>query len=809
MYTLLINGDAESTGTIYRLSLQKLENEPLQTQTIDPLQDVFGTISAVQPEAIWHFDSHAGEAIYVRLEALSGNLAPVLMLWGPDNRPLVEGVREYSTNGVQVYLLLPAAPSTGTYQIVVGRDGGAAGNTSGDYRLMLRTRQVTAKAASAIDVAFDQPVSGFIDGANSKQYAFQGLAGEVVALAAQSESAELSLSLEKEDGTPLDMPGMITGSETGIPALMLPDSGRYIVTLTSKDAADYVFVATRQPRDLPSGQPTRELEIDRSFIGDITDPTQLTYWTFSGSAGDVLNLSVDATGSSLRTSVTLYGPRGYVANAVQPFDARVVTLGPVRLPDDGEYHVVVGAWPGFAGDPVGRYVVRVERAEAGVSGSQGGMVVVGQSVTGGLIHEDAQDTWTFAGSAGEVVDIFAEQTRGDDSLAMQLLAPAGNVLATSEPSTTYLGAEIRSVRLPETGTYQIAVASELNNAHSASIEYRLTIARNQTPIVASMSGAQGIAFGQELEGLLSSESNPQAWVFFGHAGDRINVQVNPETEGLTPVLYLLRPDGDVLRTDTGLIAGASVIISGVVLPEDGFFGLVVGGRFEDAAEASGHYSIRLDRLAAGAAYQGILKDQATARLTPGAPIHEWTFSPEYPGNYAIRVTASGGMLPGLSVTSVDGMHNVGTSDDQGRVVAVVHLDAAESYAVVVTGGPVITTLIPYTIAAAPATTITGGGDLSSGVSNVGRINADFAANEWRVSGSGGQLTVEAQSLTSRFFPSVSVFDANGLMIAEAAAGENGSANLVVEAPAGGNIKVVVSGGDEHTEGDYVITVTAG
>jgi hypothetical protein len=808
IYTLLVTGDAGSTGRIYRLSLQRFEGEPSPAQTISPLQDVFGTINAVHPAETWRFDSQAGEAIYVRLGTLSGDLAPVLMVWGPDNRPLMEGVREYTSDGVQVSLSLPAAPSTGTYQIVVGREGGAVGSTSGNYRLMLRARQITAEAATAVDVAFDQPVSDFIDGANPKQYAFQGLAGEVVAIVAQSDSAELSLSLETEDGTPLATPGLIIGSETGIPAFVLPDSGRYIVTLTSQEAADYVLVATSQPRNLPSDEPTRELEIDRSFIGDITDPTRLTYWTFSGRAGDVLNFNVDATGSPLRASVTLYGPRGYVSNVVQSPDERVVTLGPVRLPDDGMYHVVIGAWPGIAGDPGGRYMIWVERAEAGISGSQGGVLVIGQTVSGGLIAEDAQDTWTFDGQAGAVVDIFAEQTHGDDSLVMQLLAPAGNLLATSQPGTTYLGAEIRSVRLPETGTYQIVVSGELNGASAASIEYRLAVVSNQTSVVASMSEGQGIAYGQEREGAFDAGSNSQAWVFFGHAGERINVQVKPESEELIPTLYLLGPQGDVLRAETGLLAGRPVTISGLVLPENGFFGLVVSGRLESAAGASVPYSIALDLLTAGAQFQGVLEGQSTARLTSSAPIHEWTFSPTYSGDYVVQVTPSGGNLPGLSVTSGDTLRSVGSPDEQGRVTTVVRLEAYVSYSVVVTGGPAVTTQIPYTIAVAPAASVSGGGDLLSGVSNVGRIDPAYAANEWRVMGDVGQLAVEVQRISGEFLPSVSVFDADGLLIAEAASVENGYVSLTADTSAEGNYRIVVSGGDERTEGDYVITVTA-
>jgi hypothetical protein len=109
----------------------------------------------------------------------------------------------------------------------------------------------------------------------------------------------------------------------------------------------------------------------------------------------------------------------------------------------------------------------------------------------------------------------------------------------------------------------------------------------------------------------------------------------------------------------------------------------------------------------------------------------------------------------------------------------------------------------------PATILTGGGELPTGVSNVGRINQDYPANEWRITSGAGQVTIEVQGIQGDFLPVVSVFDANGLLIAEATADESGNVNLVAEMPAEGRYNIVVSSVDENAAGDYTIAFMPG
>jgi hypothetical protein len=807
VYTLLVTGSEGAPGTPYRLSLLPVEPDGASVPTLAFLHDVFGTISDVRFVERWQFEAQAGETLFIRLAATSGDLEPVLMLWDPDGRPLMAGVRDKIASGIQ-FGLSATAPSSGTYQVVVGREGGQAGRTSGSYRLMLRRKQITSQAARAADVAFDQPVFDFMNSAVPKHYAFQGLAGDVVAVAVQAEegSAAPSLSLELEDGTTAGISIFMSAGETGIPAFVLPEDGRYIVTLTSEETVSYSFVVSRRIREVPSGDAARELGRGRNLGAEVVDPTRPTYWTFDGGAGEVLVFTVDTSNSRLRADVTLYGARGYVANAVQAGESRVTTLGPVRLPEDGEYLLVVGAWPGMAGDSTGRYAVRVDSADPGVSGSEGGQVVKGQVVSGGLIPGDAQDIWTFTGKAGEVVDILAEQTRGDDSLALELIASDETVLAVSQPGVAYLGAEIRFATLPETGIYRVVVRGELNGLEDTSIEYRLSLFQNQSPMVASLGTAQGIVYGETQSGTLISGAEYQSWAFFGRSGERIRVEITPDGPSLTPALYLLGPGGYVVCAETGALAGVPLLMSGVVLPDDGFYGLVVGGSLADPA-MEGHYTILLEHMAAGAQWQGTLEGQAEARWTLSAPVHEWTLSPVYAGDYVVQVV-SPGVRPNLLIMSADGgVQGTGSADGQGRVAAAVRMEQGRSYAVIVSGDPAVTAQSRYVVTVLPASVTTSGGDLMSGETNVGRINQDHLADEWRVTGRAGQLTVGVRRTSGNLLPSVSVFNENGILIAQAAADDGGAVDVVVQLPGEGRYSVVVSQQDgSRTAGDYAVAV---
>lgn len=801
-YLVIVTDHAATLGTVYRLFIQPAEVFDADAREIDLLQDGFGTITDVQPREEWRFDAYAGDSLSLRVTALDGDLQPTLMLWDANGRPLMEGLPDSSGETAQVSLSNALIAESGTYRVTVSRPGGAAGSTTGSYRLLLRRHPISVRAALATDIAFDTEINGFA-GANPGLFAFNGLAGDIIAVSARmwSGNSVPRLALEDERGMRLDAPVVTTDGETSVSAFVLPEDGRYVLVL-SGNAGTYTLAVCRRSRDLPDGGLMRNLGRGQTFAEGINDPAVPTHWQFSAQAGEVLAFTVDTSNGGLRADVTLYGPRGVIANAVEAPGSRLTTVGPLRLPDDGDYVLVVGPWMGRTGGTTGRYSVRVETQGPDVSGSDGGHIAARKrTVTGGLVTFDDQDIWTFDGTAGEVITVRADRLPGPGTFRLTLTAPDGTELAAGEPD-----ASIRSLLLPETGVYTVSVTGQLDGEDA--VEYRLAIADVQSPVSASLRAAAGITVGDQKEGALSHALRYEAWVFFGRAGEQIASLVQPANETLAPELYVVGPGGEVLFAASNPVEGGSAVVSGLALPHTGFYGLVVGSRVAGEYQP---YTITLDRQDAGASDRGRLDDQAAGTLTQAVPAHEWTVQPAYSGDYLLRVSSLAvGETPHLFVVSAsDDLLATGTADDQGTVRALAYLSAGQTYTAVVSGGPAITQGT-YAITLEPASSATNGGDLSPDEPNVGRITDERFSDEWRIkAASAGSVTVNIIRTAGDLIAELTLYDINGLRVQRETAADDGALQATFALPAEGSYRFIVSrvdGGAGQTEGDYAITI---
>jgi hypothetical protein len=814
-YTLLITGDGSVLGAAYRLLLQPATLPEAAPQTLVPLRDEVGMITDLQPQSTWTLEAQAGETLSLRVSVLSGNLKPTLMLWGPDGRPLMEGTQERGISGPQAGIPAVIAPKSGTYRVIVGREGGASGVTAGNYRLMFRKHRISNRAASALDVAFGQQVTGALNTRQPGLYAFRAMSGDVVGISVRvvGGGPVPDLGLETEQGETVHVPVMTSQDEASISAFVLPNDGRYIVAIQGRGAIHYVFTVFRRAGEASTGSLVRNLGRGQFFSEAIVDPARPTRWIFSGSVGEVLTLTVETTGDGLRADMTLYGPQGYIGSATEQPGSRRTVFGPVRLPDDGNYALLVGPWLGPAGGSRGGYTVRVDEGKPGISGSTGGYIPAqGQVVTGGLIPEDAQDVWTFDGQAGEIVTIRAEQTYGDGLLRLKLSGADGTSLAASDPGSSFLGAEISSFVLPSSGLYSIRVNGELGD--EGHIEYQLAVLRAQNPVVASMRTARGIAYNQPQSGALAPGQGYQAWVFFGQAGERVGATVHPAGTGFAPAAYLIGTGGRILQANASLITGVDATLPDFTLPDNGFYGLVVGNAGSGPLASEAGYTVLVERTAAGAFNQGVLNGAASGQLTEAAPAHQWTLKPAHSGDFLVQVQA---MIPGkrlnLFVLSADGeVLASGVEGERGETEAMLRLEADHLYTAVVSGGPV-----PgqgqYALRLMPASVAVSSMTIASDFPNIGRIDDEHPADEWRIGGSAGQtISIQVARVSGDLAPVASLLDENNVAIQQAMAGDDGTLTLAAQLPADGTYRVLVSRVDDAagaTSGDYTIVASLG
>ncbi len=802
MYVVLIRATDAVPGTAYRLLLQTALSA-ISANRVLPGENVLGSITPGSPVQRWQFDASMGDVVAVRVNRVEGNLKPTVLITGPDGRPLAEG---YPDEEGQAYAANLIAPFDGEYTIAVSREDHLKGTTRGTYRLMLRNHPISPQAARAQEIAPGVRYTGYLDGSAPKVYTFEARAGDVVAIAIQSHAGKTppELAVETEAGQRLRLPVVSTGSERYIEALWIPDDGRYVVAVSGQSTTAYELAIHLRSPEPGEDSITRVLGRGQAFAEGINNPAEPTYWQFSGERGEVITLTVDTSRGGLRADAVLYGPSGLVGNAVERTESLAV-LGPVRLPTEGEYVLVVGAWLGTAGSTSGSYTVRLDTAEEDISGSQGGHILARQRpVTGGLTLSDPLDEWTFTGQTGEVVTIRAAHAPTNSTLRVTLLSPNGAELGAGVLATAYQGVEIRDVMLPADGLYTLRVAGQF--ADEEPVEYELAVLSITGPREDSYALSGDMRYGDVVTGTLTSAQPSDSWTFYGKTGDSVRATLHITDESVTPGLYLRRAENVTLHKASE--GEDFAVLADFRLPADGLYTLVAEG---DSIERDTEYTLLLQKLAAGSTFAGMLEQRAEHTLSPDMPVHEWALAPAHSGTYAVIVEARTlGTVPDVFLLSAAGeVLSAGATSETGQVQARAYLQAGERYAAVVSsyfGLP----RTYYAISFAPASTMTDGNQLVAGQPEIGRITNAQYTDAWGLSGiSGDALIVTVARVSGDLLPTVSLFDANGFLLQSVQAGDDGRAVLDHALPVDGVYRVLVSREDTaagYTSGDYAIVV---
>lgn len=216
----------------------------------------------------------------------------------------------------------------------------------------------------------------------------------------------------------------------------------------------------------------------------------------------------------------------------------------------------------------------------------GRALALGVPVLGTLAEAAPQQSWTYAGTAGERLTISAvDQSRPDVfalglDMALRLLAPDGTELATNDDQLGddlfgVYDAQIADVVLPQTGTYTVQVDWKQGQGM-----YTLGVSAPQSVELS----ADGVT---RLSGRLQDVFPSQRWEFSGRAGDVLTLTMTGDTS-LDPALVLRQSDGELVAFNDDAAdpeLGVNAQITQVTLPADGEYS-VEASRFEGAGEYS-------------------------------------------------------------------------------------------------------------------------------------------------------------------------------------------------------------------------------
>lgn len=209
-----------------------------------------------------------------------------------------------------------------------------------------------------------------------------------------------------------------------------------------------------------------------------------------------------------------------------------------------------------------------------------GMVNSGQAVNGRLEY-NVNDVWSFSSSGPAYANITLRPETNNLDLVLTIIDPAGQTVSRIDRG--YAGDMETAVDLllSDTGLYLIEVSEFFSEAG----RYTLDLTLSPGPLY---SGGGRIQAGQSIQSNLPSNGQ-HYWNFTGSAGDFISIVLRPDAR-FDAILNLYGPDGrQLVSLDEGF-SGDAEILSGLQLPADGEYTIMV----LSFAGNAGSYTLSLD-----------------------------------------------------------------------------------------------------------------------------------------------------------------------------------------------------------------------
>ncbi len=213
-------------------------------------------------------------------------------------------------------------------------------------------------------------------------------------------------------------------------------------------------------------------------------------------------------------------------------------------------------------------------------------------LTGAIDPVVDQDTYTFIGQAGQHVIIQANTTSGGLSPWIDLFPPSGG--AREANSNTCRGCTIALLGhdLAESGQYTIVVRDR--EADSTG-EYIISLLVLSGPLTSPQDQDGGtIAFDEVKTASIDPVVDMDAYTFTGQAGQRVTIQANTTSGGLSPWIDLFPPGSGSSETNSNTCRGCTIAqLFAHPLAQSGQYTILIRDR---EADSTGEYLLSLSVL---------------------------------------------------------------------------------------------------------------------------------------------------------------------------------------------------------------------
>lgn len=809
VYALLIlPGIGTDTGR-YRLTLTTDAALP-PPEVILPGGSVSGLIGSLSPEGRWSFEAQAGQIVSVRVIVTQGSLAPLLSLRSTDGLVLAESALSSVNSGVDSAAIERfVLPNSGTYLLTVS----AQDDRGGAYRLLLELDvpggQISPAAAAAATISYNSQVTRSIRLGETAYFGFNAALGDTVLVSAIGGKSRTAPRLEVQDISGRALVRVEPDGKTPdtvLSSLVVPAQGRYVIGINALATDTYTLILQRRSDYLPLNPASvlsRQLLVDIPQQDNLTDSNPTDYWIFSGQAGQVIQIDSSRVNGDVRLDLALFYEGRFLASATAEGDSAEAGIAPLRIPENGTYFLTVSRWLGSRGASRGGYELHLRPLDQGPQAQH----IPAYETT---IAANSGDLLTFTGTAGDLIETRIAVINGSWQPQVILTAPEQTTPFVTLEGDFGGGVFVARTTLPLSGVYTLLVNPKEGEGGS----YRLTLSRPMNTAQASLSRAEGIQYGDHKESAITLDSQVQAWVFYGRAGERLIAEVQPLAESnLDPFVMLLNPQGQTLITDDNSGEGRGARIRGYLLPSTGFYAVVVTSSPLAQSGAEGRFRILVERGFAGAAFQGFapINGATVGTLRADNPLQEWLIEVEHL-QLSLTLSSSAPTWDARLLIIDKRGEASGTviaASEPGSLTLETVLPALGRYGIVLmSNSPEASGSFRLTTGSAIAPT--GGGLLIPVEPSVGEITDLDYSDTWRLAPEfKGEIQISALRSSGDVNLEITVLDQAGTVILNQGANENGEVRLRIPAAVEGMTVIVsrVGGASGITNGSYTILAT--
>lgn len=438
---------------VLALAFPAFAQESTDTPTAEAVQSnpsigigdtVTGELTEDQPALTYVLEAEAGQSLNITL--VSEDFDTYLTLLDADGEPITENDDSSRTNSGFAGFVLP--PSSSYALLVESYDAHTnSGAETGSFTLTVGEQNIQR-------IEYTQVVQGELTLEEpSKDYLFTGQAGDVIVATESSDDFDSYLHLLDSSGTELiynDDSGGNLNSRIG--PYTLPSTGSYTLragSLSSDSAGSFTLTLDKTEVTAVEYNEAVEVTFDE---GD-----QAKYFTFSGTSGDLVTISVDSNGS-INTSLTLTDSNNSQINSDEDggsgFDPEIYQQ---LLTTSGTYTVVVQAVNGGSGEAT----LTISRTPPPSLDDGPQTVAFTESQSTGAV--------TFTADTGEKVRINLHIVGGESG------SPSVSIMQNGSTVTSASGSSVSDLNFSFTPTSDGQVIVQITDYSYGSLSYEVSL----------------------------------------------------------------------------------------------------------------------------------------------------------------------------------------------------------------------------------------------------------------------------------------------------------------------------------------------